>query len=89
MSAVVIEFPLRARWQSDAACRDTDVDVFFPFKTRKVNTFHMYDEALAICAGCPVKTQCLEEGLDQPFGVWGGTTPRHRVRLRGRRFRIG
>ena len=36
--------------------------------------------ALAICAGCSVRKECLQHALDndERFGVWGGTTERQR-----------
>ena len=41
----------------------------------------------AICAGCPVKTLCLEYALEQrvDHGVWGGASERERRRILKRR----
>ena len=39
--------------------------------------------ARQLCAGCDVKTACLTANLNDPFGVYGGTTPDERKRLRG------
>lgn len=48
-------------------------------------------EAQLICAGCPVKIECLEVALSEghEWGVWGGVIfwdgqPYHRRRGRGR-----
>jgi WhiB family redox-sensing transcriptional regulator len=45
-------------------------------------------QARAICAVCEVQGECLELALSYPeeteYGVWGGTTPGQRRRLRGR-----
>ena len=32
------------------------------------------ERAKTLCAGCPVRRQCLAEALDraEPWGVWGG-----------------
>ena len=61
----------------DAACRDADTSVFFPTSEADAGP------AKAICAGCPVREQCLEFALEiRPSdGVWGGMTPieRHRA----------
>lgn len=38
-------------------------------------------DAKAWCHGCPVRTECLAEGLEEPNGVWGGLNRRQRVRL--------
>jgi hypothetical protein len=43
--------------------------------------------ARAICARCPVTTQCREWAVraGEPAGIWGGTTPDERRLLRARR----
>lgn len=42
------------------------------------------DEALKVCAACPVTKECLEYALtiNERDGVLGGTTPSQRRRLR-------
>jgi WhiB family redox-sensing transcriptional regulator len=64
-------------WMVFAACRDADPAVFFP------TTRDAVDEALAICATCPVRSDCLDYAVDarERFGVWGGTTEKQRRRL--------
>jgi WhiB family redox-sensing transcriptional regulator len=43
--------------------------------------------AKIICRGCPVRTECLADALDNrhEFGVWGGMTERERRALLRRR----
>ena len=45
--------------------------------------------AIAVCAGCPVRGECLELALRNwaigQFGVWGGTVPAEREKLRAGR----
>lgn len=67
-------------WKSDAACRDLDVDLFFP------ETEAASGPALAVCASCPVREACLDFALRtrQDDGVWGGHTETERKRLRRR-----
>ncbi len=40
--------------------------------------------AIAYCQACPVIEQCLTFALDtnEQFGIWGGTTPNQRTRMR-------
>jgi WhiB family redox-sensing transcriptional regulator len=44
-------------------------------------------DAKAICAGCPVREECLEYAMrwDQLCGVWGGLSERERRQLRRQR----
>jgi hypothetical protein len=37
--------------------------------------------AKAICADCQVRSQCLEYGLHELFGIWGGLAPKSRRRV--------
>ncbi len=45
--------------------------------------------AIAVCAACPVRGECLELALRNwatgQFGVWGGTVPAERGKLRAGR----
>jgi WhiB family transcriptional regulator, redox-sensing transcriptional regulator len=65
-------------WRAQAACRDADVNVFFPPTDEEAGP------AKAICAACPVRVECLEFALAtrQEDGVWGGMTEIERRRLR-------
>lgn len=41
--------------------------------------------ALTLCMDCPVREQCLEDNLTDPFGIYGGMTPKQRKALAVRR----
>jgi WhiB family redox-sensing transcriptional regulator len=68
-------------WQDRANCLGVDPDLFFPGRGESTQ------EAKAICAGCVVRDECLEQALARPekFGIWGGTSERERRRLRRER----
>ena len=36
-------------------------------------------KAKAICADCPVRLQCMEDGRDELYGIWGGVVTRRRA----------
>ena len=67
---------MKAPWRRQAACRTEDPDLFFPDKTDT----DARREAKAICAGCPVRVQCLQFALRHrgTQGIWGGTTHKQR-----------
>ena len=69
------------RWTDRAACRGTDTEIFFPANADEEA------EALSICATCPVRAQCLEYAVrnKEIYGIWGGTTPDQRRRIRRER----
>jgi WhiB family redox-sensing transcriptional regulator len=68
-------------WRPQAACRGTDPDELF------VKGQSAQNRAKRICRGCPVRTECLADALDNGnnFGVWGGMTERDRRALLRRR----
>ena len=70
-------------WRDDAACHDADPELFFPVGTAGPALVQV-DRAKQICAGCTVRTQCLEWALasGQEAGVWGGTSDDERRALR-------
>ena len=67
-----------ARWRELAACRGTDLGVFFPERGESAGP------ARQVCAGCPVRQACLDYAITNRIasGVWGGLTERERRALR-------
>src|SRR6476620_9036838 len=67
-------------WTSAAACRQAQPDQLFVRGAEQ-------NKAKQLCAGCPVRTECLAEALDNQieWGVWGGMTERERRALLRRR----
>jgi WhiB family redox-sensing transcriptional regulator len=63
-------------WARLAQCKDSDLDMLFVRGAEQ-------NRAKNLCAGCPVKTECLAEALDNriEWGVWGGMTERERRAL--------
>ena len=74
LSAVV---PEPTSWQAEAACHDADAELFFSLEEGD------QQQALAICASCPVRRECLEHAIAQgeQYGIWGGTREGERRRL--------
>ncbi len=80
-------------WQRHAACKGLSLELFFgPPESER------YDQAAkerrearakAICATCPVETQCLAYALGQPekYGIYGGLNEEERAAERRRRTR--
>ena len=72
-------------WQVQAACRGIGVDAFFnPDSERGPAKRAREARAKAICAECPVMSQCLDWALSvgEPYGVWGGKSAAERHELR-------
>lgn len=77
-------------WQTRAACRDADPELFFPPSdddTSVIVARHRMAVA-PICQGCPVATECLRSALDtgQDYGIWAATTPTDRRAIRRARL---
>jgi WhiB family redox-sensing transcriptional regulator len=67
-------------WASQAQCKQAGPDELFVRGAAQ-------NRAKQMCAGCPVRTECLAEALDNQieWGVWGGMTERERRALLRRR----
>jgi len=70
-------------WVRQAACAGANPETFFPASGEGDVT------AKAMCAGCPVRPDCLEYSLrtGPHWGVWGGLNDTERVALARRRKR--
>ena len=69
----------------DLPCRSAEADLWF------AETPADLERAKALCAGCPIRAECLAGALRraEPWGVWGGEifdhgVVIHRKRPRGR-----
>lgn len=68
-------------WMARGNCRNFPPAMFFPSDGAGV------ERARAICADCPVVSDCLEYALTEHIdhGVWGGCSERERRRIAKRR----
>jgi WhiB family transcriptional regulator, redox-sensing transcriptional regulator len=84
----VIEDGGRQAWLDQAACRDQDPERFFPEPGEQTKAA----EAKQVCGSCQVRDQCRDlavnaaGGIDADHGIFGGTLPTERSRLRGNTF---
>jgi WhiB family redox-sensing transcriptional regulator len=67
-------------WAGKGLCNEAGPDELFVRGAAQ-------NRAKQMCAGCPVRTECLAEALDNEieWGVWGGMTERERRALLRRR----
>ena len=73
----ITELARRPSWHNDAACRGQPAVNFYPVRGETAAP------ALAICAGCRVREECLAEGVSHnERGVWGGSTAHQRRQIR-------
>jgi len=73
-------------WVNEALCRGMDINLFFP--ERGVN-YNQIKEIKRMCKVCPVRRQCFEVAMEQEhdnYGIFGGTTPLERRRIRSERY---
>lgn len=67
-------------WRTQAKCAEIGGDLWFADDT--FGNHAQLRRAKQICAECPVAAQCLEAGMGERFGVWGGFTTEERNRMR-------
>ena len=64
-------------WQHHAACIEFPPDLMFPENDEP----HLYAIAKKVFEECPVVGICLEIGINEKWGMWGGLTPDDRYLL--------
>jgi WhiB family redox-sensing transcriptional regulator len=77
------EFVFTVDWRINAACRDTDPELFFPIGTTGP-AVDQIESAKGVCIGCMARCDCLDFAIatNQDSGVWGGTTEDERRTIR-------
>jgi len=69
--------PTPPDWTADALCAQIGApELWFPAKGGTAQP------AKDICSECPVAAACLDYGMDQEFGIYGGYSPKERRALR-------
>lgn len=72
----------RSGWQEHAACAGDMGTAFYPpvRLERKAVRVSRENRAKAVCATCPVRSDCLDHAMkhDERYGIWGGMTDRER-----------
>ncbi|MFD6517037.1 WhiB family transcriptional regulator [Rhodococcus sp. NPDC060176] len=73
-------FQMPGMWISIGLCAQTDPELFFPETYSSAAT----NMAKRICWKCPVRDACREHAVmtTEPHGIWGGTTPYERRKIR-------
>lgn len=71
-------------WRRDAACQGEMGEAFYPPLRPEKRSAKTAREARAkaVCAGCPVREECLEQAIatGERYGIWGGMTDLERSR---------
>ena len=74
----------RPEWTDEAACRDVPttahLSLFYPEQSETPGGRHLIP-ARKLCLNCPVRYNCLKDGLDEQFGIWGGHSLSQRRRI--------
>jgi len=65
-------------WHQEANCLGVDPEVFYPER----GDMAAFRTAVAICKGCPVIEQCLEENMAEKDGIFGGLSANQRREYR-------
>ena len=73
-------------WQTRAACRDADPELFFPASDDYTAAAVAAQVAVArrVCLSCPVRIECLSWAVEvsEDYGLWAGMTPDERRAIR-------
>ena len=64
-------------WRMQAECWGMNPELFFPLPGPEI----IVPVVAEACGRCPVRNECLDFGMHEPAGIWGGLTSRQRRRL--------
>ena len=60
-------------WRKHALCKGKLVDIWYPpLEAENQEQYHAV--AREVCNICPVWKECLKDGIDENWGMWGGLT---------------
>jgi WhiB family redox-sensing transcriptional regulator len=67
-------------FRQKALCTKRHIDLWYPPLDTDVPERY-YTIAREVCKRCPVWRECLDEGIEERWGMWGGLTPQERTAL--------
>ena len=67
-------------WHKQAVCKGIGFSVFYGAKESTPMTGPEIARGKQVCGACPVRRECLEFGLTEGYGLWGGYTKPERAR---------
>ena len=71
--------PVSNPFDGTQLCTTVDPEIFFP---ENYVDKEPVERAKAICNDCWIKDKCLSVSMHEREGIWGGTTPMERKRMR-------
>lgn len=88
VGASVLDMTLSVDWppwilKGGNACETASPDLFFP-PSYGSRFYKQIARAKALCSDCPLRAECLDWATTRPsvHGIWGGTTPTERRKMR-------
>lgn len=60
-------------WRDYALCKSKHIDIWYP-PLEAENQEQYYAVAREVCHVCPVWKECLNDGINESWGMWGGLT---------------
>ena len=69
-----------------ANCQGLNTEIFYmeesDLKERQLDNFAVRK----VCFTCVIRMDCLEAGMEEEYGIWGGFTRRERMKIRNERL---
>ena len=72
-------------WRQRANCRGLPASWWYSPAPVTPESMTNLRKARRLCLSCEVRAEGLEDGMDERYGIWGGLSPKQRIRIkRGR-----
>jgi len=65
-----------------ANCRGLNTEIFYYEESDLKDRGMTFKVIRKICFTCPIRKACLDAGMQEEYGIWGGFTRRERVYIR-------
>jgi WhiB family redox-sensing transcriptional regulator len=69
-------------WIEQGECRGLPTAWWYPPAPITPEASSLMRKAKRICFTCKVRAECLDAGMGEDYGIWGGLSPKQRQRLR-------
>jgi len=82
----VREINVRGTDWDRANCRGLNTEIFY-LEEADLRERHLDNRSVRkVCFTCPIQKECLDAGMEEEYGIWGGFTRRERTKIRNQRL---
>jgi Transcription factor WhiB len=82
----VREINVRGTDWDRANCRGLNTEIFYLEESELKDRGMTFRVIRKVCFTCPIQKECLDAGMEEEYGIWGGFTRRERTKICNQRL---